>query len=138
MNRNDLLSGLTTLDVAINACKPQTREPLTTFNLKHLRKLLSIVVQKLREYKISAITMGHIYSTLQLVDTILNSQCFVETDNAAKTTIVHELTSAFNELSVYACNWYMDNEFDYEPTLSGILNKIIAIGVANNVSFVRR
>lgn len=87
------------------------------------------------KYGVSDLLKTKLLSLSTLLDTIGNSIDFVEVDAKGKQLINTTLQECIEMASLFACEFYKEVEFKYEPGLGNVLTSIVKIGVANNIDF---
>lgn len=133
---NEVLTAISTLQLALQKMSPDTRTPATKATLIQVKSLASLSLNSLSKYGISDLLKAELLSLCQLVDTVVNSSGFIETDANGKSLIVKSLNTAINMASLFACEFYSENEFNYYAGLQTVLTSIVKVGIANNFKFV--
>lgn len=132
---NDVLTAISTLQLALQKMSPDTRAAASKSTLQQVKSLANMSLNTLSKYNISDLLRSELLALSQLVETIVNSVGFIETDANGKSLIVKSLNNAINLASLFACNFYSENEFNFYSGLQPVLTSIVKVGVAHNFEF---
>lgn len=87
------------------------------------------------KYALSDYAKTKYISLSSLLDNILASINFMELDAKGKEIIVKTLQELIYHTSLFACTFYLTNEFNFYPGLENLLTSIVQVGVSNNIQF---
>ncbi len=119
---NNLLLALALMERIRPQLKDDKREQLTRENLITIQRLLAQVLARIGEGKIENVyILGNIISASDLIDTLLSSLDYYETDRVIADKILSSLEDMYLEVGKY----YVDRDFDYTIKLDNILNRIV-------------
>lgn len=132
---NDVLVAINTLQVSLRKMSPNTRDTVNKSAIQQVKMLVNHSINLIFKYGVSDLLKTKLLSLSTLLDTIGNSIDFVEVDAKGKQLINTTLQECIEMASLFACEFYKEAEFKYEPGLGNVLTSIVKIGVANNIDF---
>ena len=123
---NNLLLALALMERIRPQLKDDKREQLTRENLITIQRLLAQVLARIGEGKIENVyILGNIISASDLIDTLLSSLDYYETDSETKRVIADKILSSLEDMYLEVGKYYVDRDFDYTIKLDNILNRIV-------------
>ena len=123
---NNLLLALALMERIRPQLKDDKREQLTRENLITIQRLLAQVLARIGEGKIvNVYILGNIISASDLIDTLLSSLDYYETDSETKRVIADKILSSLEDMYLEVGKYYVDRDFDYTIKLDNILNRIV-------------
>ena len=132
---NDVLVAINTLQVSLRKMSPNTRDTVNKSAIQQVKMLVNHSINLIFKYGVSDLLKTKLLSLSTLLDTIGNSIDFVEVDAKGKQLINTTLQECIEMASLFACEFYKEVGFKYEPGLGNVLTSIVKIGVANNIDF---
>lgn len=135
MTTNDPLTTLNLLTMALNKMAPHSRDSIPKSTMENVRNLVNISGNTIAKYPLDDFTKAKFISLSQLIDTILGGMNFIELDSTGKDIIVRTLNELIYNTSLFACKFYLTNEFQFYPGLENLLTSVVRIGVLNNIKF---
>ena len=111
---NNLLLALALMERIRPQLKDDKREQLTRENLITIQRLLAQVLARIGEGKIENVyILGNIISASDLIDTLLSSLDYYETDSETKRVIADKILSSLEDMYLEVGKYYVDRDFDY-------------------------
>ena len=132
---NDVLTAINTLQLALQKMAPDSRAATNKSTLVQVKSLVNLALNNLAKHGVSDLVKSELLALSQLMETIINSAGFIETDANGKSLVVKSLNNAINMSSLFACEFYTTNDFEFYPGLQPLLTSIVKVGVANNFEF---
>lgn len=132
---NDVVTAVNTLQLALNKMAPNSRAATSKSGLMQVQSLINLATNQLGQHHAPDLLQSELLTLSQLLETIINSTGFVETDANGKSLIVNAIRKSFVLAAVFACEFYSVNEFSFYPGLQPILTEIVKVGVAHNFNF---
>lgn len=135
---NTLLVSVNMLNTIIPLLHSWDRTPISKLQLKQTKTRLEMMLSDLKNDKtincdIRIFTA--IIDVVTLIDALFDEPSFVETSDGVKHIICSRIEDLQSDLYMLAATYYTTVEFDYTPTLTPILNKIIDYALTQGYYF---
>ena len=122
---NEVLSAVVLMQRIIPRLNPNTRETVKRQSLLQIKQSITIVIRSLKDYCTEPLILTPIMEVMALIDTVVSDDTFAETDNETKLLIVDRLSTALDQLYLFAGKFYMTHHFTWSLSKNDVLKEIV-------------
>lgn len=122
---NEVLTAVILMERLIPRLHANSRETIKRSSLKQIEQSLTMVLKALSDNCSDPLVLTPIMEVVELIDTVTTEVSFAETDNETKQLIVDRLTTALNNMYIFAGKFYINNEFEYNIGKMDVLRNIV-------------
>lgn len=122
---NEVLTAVILMERIIPRLHANSRETIKRSSLKQIEQSLTMVLRSLTDNCTNPLVLTPIMEVVELIDEVVTEPSFVETANETKQLIVDRLTTALDNLYVFAGKFYIENEFDFNIGKMDVLRNIV-------------
>jgi hypothetical protein len=120
-----VLSAVNLLQRVIPRLNANDRSTIRRQPLLSIQQSVTMTLKQLYGDCTSPLVLTPLMEVVELIDSVVKDDTFVETDAETKAIIVDKLNTGLSELYLFAGKYYMTHEFNYVPTKSELLVTII-------------
>lgn len=125
VDRNEVLSAVILMERIMPRLDANSRAPIGKQHLLQIQQYLSMVLKQLTVDCKEPLILTPIMEVVNLIDSVMEDETFVETDNETKTLIVDRLNDALSQLYLFAGKYYMNHDFTWSIGKSDVLRHIV-------------
>lgn len=122
---NSVLSAVVLMERVMPRLNASSRETISRKALSNIQQSLTMVLRSLTTDCTDPKVLTPIMEAVTLIDTVLSSETFIETDDETKNIVVDKLSQALSELYLFAGKFYMKHDFTWSLTKTDILRHIV-------------
>lgn len=138
MVNDNVLRMVACMERAVDAANPEKRVQLNKVELQSIQRTIEMVLDQMKAADVLRCDSMLVSDLLQLQETLRSLgeiADFFQTDVETKAAIVNKLYSCKQRAYKLAGEFYMTNEFNYNPRLKQLLSRIVEGNVSQGFTF---
>ena len=135
MTNNKVLESCLFIEGALEHTHHDTRTPITRGELRMIKGKLSNALINLSNAGADVMITIPLNKVLELVVEVLNDENLKDSADFVKDKIVSELQTILPQVYLYCGKYYETVEFDYNPAMTKVVNRVIDNCIRNGYYF---